>query len=62
VLRQPIDGERGHVVGPERYDQQHAERWYLVHDATEQFEACGSAQCASSKIINIGFGRDNATT
>jgi hypothetical protein len=45
---QPVDGEGGHV-GPsdpgwlelwsERHDQHHAEAWYSVHDATEQFEA-----------------------
>ena len=50
ALRQPIEGEGGHVgpsdprrleLRPERHDQQHAEGWYLVHDATEQFEARG---------------------
>ena len=47
---QPVDSEGGHVrpsnpwrveLGPKRHNQQHPEGWYLVDDATEQFEAGG---------------------
>src|ERR1700731_1437350 len=50
ALSQPIDREGSHVGPSEprrlklrtiRDDQQHAERWYSIHDATEQFEARG---------------------
>ena len=50
ALCQPVDSERGHVrpsnprrveLGPKRHNQQHPEGWYLVDDATEQFEAGG---------------------
>ena len=45
----------------ERHDQQHAKACYPVHGPTERFEARGSIQCASSKIISTGLLRASAS-
>ena len=71
ALRQPIEGESGHVrpsdpgrleFRPERHDQQHAKaRESGPRPGRTASRLVGSVQCASSKIISTGFWRDSAS-
>ena len=64
ALPQPVDGESGHVrpsnpgrieVWPEGNYQQHAKVPNAVHRSPQHFQARGSIQCTSSKIMSTGL-------
>ena len=69
ALRQPIDGEGGHVRSsdpgrlefrPERHDQQYAKCRDPLTARPNTSRLVGSVQCASSKIISTGLERVSA--